>query len=200
MKIKIESDEFIIDFTDKNGSKSTTLYSVKIIKKNFILNEYKIFPRNKIIIYGNKVTLRYFSCTCNEYTSNELLYPPRDIRRICKHIYIALSKTCIEKMGSLESNILNHKFWYKLSNVFQVEIERQSLLIAYGVDYEIFYVYPFNRPETYFTYNCSLNIWKDNVRPFDNELLNISISTFLRRTSFFLKKYSPTKKIYKKKI
>jgi hypothetical protein len=193
MRVKIESDEFIIDFTDRKESKSTPLYSVKIIKKNFIINDYKTFPRNKINIYGNKVTLRYLTCTCKEYTSNELLYPPRDIRRICNHIYIALSKTCMEKMGSLESNILNHKFWYKLSNVFQIEIEKQRLFIGYGYDYEIFYVYPFNKPDTYFTYNCNLSIWKENVGPFENEFLNISINTFLRRVSFFLKKYSSTK-------
>lgn len=190
MRVKIEADEVIIDFTENAAELTSSLiYPVNIINKNFIIKDYKFFPRSKININRNNVILKNLTCTCKNYKNVEIKYPKRDLRRVCKHIYIALAKNCIDKMDSLEAMILNHKFWYKLINVIEIEIKDEKLLIGYSYDFEIFYIYVLNKPENYFTYNSSLNIWKENLPPYNHKLLNKTLEWFLKRLSYYLKKY-----------
>ena len=93
MKISYINDEIIVDLTqphiqDKdNGDNDITL-----IKTSYLVPIFKGIPKTTFNYNRNKVNLHFLNCSCKEYRENIKLYPLRDIRRICKHIFFILTK------------------------------------------------------------------------------------------------------------
>ncbi len=187
MKVRIEEEEILIDFTGKELKSANKNLMPVILKKNYILKIHNTIPKKTAIIAGKSINPHYYTCSCKDYRMNADKYPKRDFRRICKHLFIYLSKYYFEEINLLTRTILEHKFWYRIFNVIEVGIEKNIFYMGYTADFELFNIYiPSNLPDFY-SYNCSLKKWKNFEEPFPDSELNNAIVKLMHRLNIFYK-------------
>lgn len=188
MKIRIEDDEILIDLTGKERETLNIKIALTILKKNFTLKLYDVIQKKSAILAGKSLSPHYYTCSCKDYRMSAEIYPKRDLRRICKHIFTYISKYHFDDIDLITRTFLEHKFWYKISNVIEVELDKKIFFIGYTKDFEIFNVYlPWNLP-VFYSYNCIIKKWEDFAEPFQEKDLNITITKFIHRLNMISKK------------
>ena len=141
MKISYNNDEIIVDLTQTRIKNSEGDSEIVLSKTNYLIPILKGVPKNYSYYNRNKVNAHYLNCTCKEYRDNIKLYPLRDIRRICKHIYFIITKDYSSKLDPLSSILLAHRFWDKIGNVYEINFNEEKLYIGINSDLKIFRVY-----------------------------------------------------------
>ncbi len=94
--------------------------------KDFINYEFPKLPAkfNKIYYYkGEKINLYNYSCTCRQFEENSKLYPGRDIRRACKHIYFKASVDWLKKyIGGIAILLLQKAVYHGIQYLYKTNI------------------------------------------------------------------------------
>lgn len=193
MKVKIEEEEILIDLTGRNLSSFNEKLIPLIKKKNFVVKTFESIPKKTVTVGGRSLNPHYFTCSCKDYRESAKKYPLRDLRRMCKHLFTYISKYHFQDMDLITRTLLEHKFWYKINNAFEIEINKNIIYISYTNDFEIFFVYlPSNLP-VYYSYNCILKQWRDNNEPFLDQDVKRSLVKFIHRINLISKKINRQK-------
>ncbi|AFH50726.1 Hypothetical protein IALB_3023 [Ignavibacterium album JCM 16511] len=139
MKVKVVEEEILIDFT--NVLSTTDIHFNPVIKKkNYLIKSFNSIPKKTTRILGVSINPYYFTCSCKDFRAKAKEFPKRDFRRMCKHLFIYLSKYHWDEMDSLTKILLEHKFWAKILNVIEIEINENTFFI--GITKEsIFIIY-----------------------------------------------------------
>jgi hypothetical protein len=136
-------------------------------------------PKSYIYYNRNKVNAHYLNCTCKEYRDSIKLYPLRDIRRICKHIYFIITKEYNDKIDGLTTILLAHRFWDKISNVYEVFFQNEKLYISFNDNLKFLRVYKKNSEWKFYTFFADKKKWENDLPPYKNSDQNDLLSEFL---------------------
>jgi hypothetical protein len=79
----------------------------------------------------NRVNLYSLSCSCKVYRQNVKMYPKRDIRRVCKHLYDKLFSEADQLLDGLSNMLLHNQFWFGQSHVKKVMFYNHILYIGF---------------------------------------------------------------------
>lgn len=188
MKVRIEEDEILIDLTGNELNKVGRKLIPIIRKKNFIIKLTNSIPKKTVTLAGKSLNPHYITCSCKDYRMSVEIYPKRDLRRVCKHLFLYISKYYFEDIDPLTRTLLEHRFWYKINNVIEVEIDKNIFHIGYTQDFEIFHIYLPSDIPLFYSYNSQIKKWKDMDEPFHKAELNITLTKFIHRLNTISKK------------
>jgi hypothetical protein len=185
MKISYSNNEMIVDLTESGYKDISVDEEIIITKKNFLIPILKGVPKNYSYYKRNKVNAHYLNCTCKEYRDNIKLYPLRDIRRICKHIFFIITKDYNSKLDPLSSMLLAHRFWDKIVDVYEIYFFGEKLYVSSNSDQKFFRVYRKNSEWKFYTFIPDKKMWANDLPPYKTNDLNTRISEFLLNIQTF---------------
>ena len=134
MKISISDGEILVDFTGSHFKDTEGNKEIVLSKTNFLIPVFKEIPKTSCYYNRNKVNPHYLNCNCKEYKSKLKLYPLRDVRRICKHIFFILTKNYSNNLDELTKILLEHQFWEKISEVYEINYQEEKLYLSFNED------------------------------------------------------------------
>ena len=181
MKVSFLDDEIVVDLTKSNRKKSKGNKEFEISKTNFLIPVFKGMPKTYYYYNRNKVNPYSVSCSCKQYRDSIKLYPIRDIRRVCKHIFFILTKNFETRLDELTRLFLEHQFWDKITDVFEIKFEDETLFVSLSKEKKFIRVYRKNSHWKFYTYLFEDKNWLDNMPPYKEHENNELFSTFLNR-------------------
>jgi len=179
MKVSYSKDEIIVDLTQSHIKNSNGDNEIVLYKTNYLIPTLKGVPKSYSYYNRNKVNAHYLNCTCKDYRDSIKLFPLRDIRRICKHIYFIISKDYYSKLDPLSSMLLAHRFWDKISNVYEILFSDEKLYISFNDDFMFFRVYRKNPEWKFYTFMPDKKRWENDLPPYRISDQNNLLSQFL---------------------
>jgi hypothetical protein len=179
MKVSYSNDEIIVDLTQSRIKNSDGDKEIVISKTNFLIPVNKGIPKTFAYYNRNKINSYYLNCTCKDYRASIKLYPLRDIRRICKHIFFILIQDHSERIDGLIKLLLEHRFWDKVADVYEIFILDEKLYISFGQEMKFIHVYIKKSDWKFYTYFPWEKVWKNDLPPFKISDLNSKLSQFL---------------------
>lgn len=178
MKISYSDDEIIVDLTNTNIKNDAGDNDIVLLKTNYLVPILKGVTKSYFYYNRNKVNAHYLNCTCKEYRENIKLYPLRDIRRICKHIYFIITKDYQSRIDELTSLLLAHRFWDKIQEVYQVKYQTEFIYISFEKDLKFIRIYRKFSEWKYYTYVIENRSWINNLPPFKSYAQNKIITEY----------------------
>ncbi len=165
MHIKKINGEIIVDLTVKknkistSGNKSSKLI---ILDNSFRVELNKQLPKTKIRVNNHAVNIYYFNCTCKAYRESIPKYPKRDIRRMCKHLFLAISAEHIDKYDTLTRLMIESKFWYGYQDILKAEYLNRQFYLAFSSERDVVNIIIYRDGWTLLKYNIRTNLWQRN--------------------------------------
>jgi hypothetical protein len=124
----------------------------------------------------NRVNLHNLSCSCKLFRQNVKMFPRRDIRRVCKHIYDKLFSEADHLLDELSKMLLHNQFWFGQSNVKKVLFYKQIVYIGFHKVGNIMSFFVDQEGWKKYLFDSDLNIWIESSTPFDNDLINVQLA------------------------
>jgi hypothetical protein len=181
VKVSFDKDEMIVDLTQPHFKKKIMGDNeIVLTKNNYLVPILKGVPKSFSYYNRNKVNPHYLNCTCKEYRDSIKLYPIRDIRRICKHIFFIITKDFNSKIDALTTLLLAHRFWDKVNDVFEIKYQNQNIFVSVEKDLKFFRIYRKNSDWKFYTFFPSKNSWLDNLPPFNSSSQNEILIQFIQ--------------------
>lgn len=179
MKVQFDNDEIIIDLTTSEILNKKSL-NPTLVKANYIIPVIKGVPKSFIYYRQYRINPYFLNCSCSEYRSNIKLFPLRDIRRICKHIFFILMRDHLERLDELTKLLLEHHFWDKITDVYEINFNTETIYISFSKTLKFLRIYKKNRNWKFYNFDLKTNKWENNLPPFKNPLDNKNLTTFLK--------------------
>ncbi|MFZ2322473.1 MAG: hypothetical protein WAV89_02130 [Ignavibacteriaceae bacterium] len=179
MKISISDGEILVDFTGSHFKDTEGNKEIVLSKKNFLIPVFKGIPKTYSYYNKNKVNPYYLNCSCKEYRDKIKLYPLRDIRRMCKHIFFILTKNYSNKLDEITRLLLEHQFWNKITEVYELEYRKEKLFLSFNKNLDFFYIYRKESEWKFYAFNSVQNTWDNNLPPFKDYESNRYLITFI---------------------
>lgn len=179
MKVSYSNDEIIVDLTQSRIENSEGDNEIVLSKTNYLIPILKGVPKNYSYYNRNKVNAHYLNCTCKEYRDNVKLYPLRDIRRICKHIFFIITKDYNSKLDPLSLMLLEHRFWDKIADVYEIYLYGEKLYIGINSEQKFFRVYRKNSEWKYYSFVPAKKKWESDLPPYRISDQNDRLTQFL---------------------
>lgn len=193
MKISYSKDEIIVDLTQTNiKNKIDGDGEIVLVKTNYLVPLLNGVPKLLISYNRNKVNAHYLNCTCKEYRDNTKLFPIRDLRRICKHIFFVVTKDYSNKLDEITSLLLAHRFWDKISDVYELEYQNETIFIGFEKKFNLIRVYRKNTNWKFYTYQPDKKNWTNNLPPFKESNYNQALSKYIQN---LISDFSKLKKV-----
>lgn len=188
MKVSYSDDEIIVDLTQSRIKNSEGDKEIVLSKTNYLVPTLKGVPKSYSYYNRNKVNAHYLNCTCKEYRDNIKVYPLRDIRRICKHIFFIITKDYNDQLDALTAMLLAHRFWDKISNVYEILFMDEKFYISFNDDLKFVRVYRKSSDWKFYTFIPGKKKWENDLPPYKNTEQNYKLCKFLLNVpSFTLK-------------
>lgn len=181
MKISFNNEEIIVDLTESRIKQTVGDREITLSKKNFLIPTFNGMPKTYHYYNRNKVNPYYLNCTCKEYRDNIKLYPLRDLRRMCKHIFFVLTRDFITKIDTLTKLLLEHKFWEKITDVYEINFNNEKLYLSFNKEFKYLHIYRKNSEWKFYTYYPNKGNWDNNLPPFKDIDDNKFLSFFLQQ-------------------
>lgn len=181
MKVSFLDDEILVDLTKSHLKKSEGNKEIVISKTNFLIPVFKGMPKSFHYYNRNKVNPYSISCTCKQFRDNVKLYPVRDIRRVCKHIFFILTKNFESRLDELTRLLLEHQFWDKIIDVYEIIFNEEKLFISFSKEKKFIRVYRKNSHWKFYTYLFENKSWIDDIPPFKDTEQNEFFTAFLNQ-------------------
>jgi hypothetical protein len=124
----------------------------------------------------NRVNLYYLNCSCKPYRQNVKIYPKRDIRRVCKHLYEKLFLEADNMLDELSKMLLHNQFWFGQSNVKKVLFNKHVVYLGFHKVGNIVSIFIDQEGWKKYLYDSKVNSWLDSSIPFDNDLMNSELA------------------------
>lgn len=163
MRIKNINGEMIVDLTVKKnqipdlGNKSPKLI---ILENSFKIEINKQIPKIKIRVNNHAVNAYYFNCTCKAYRESILKYPKRDIRRMCKHLFLAISAEHIDKYDALTRLMIESKFWYGYNSIVKAKYLNKEFYLAFSSERDVVNIFVYHEEWRLLIYDIGTKNWQ----------------------------------------
>jgi hypothetical protein len=185
MKISYSNNEMIVDLTESGYKNISTDKEILILKNNFLIPIKKGLPKSFAYYNRNKINPYYLNCTCKEYRESIKLYPLRDLRRICKHIFFILIRDYADRIDGLTKLLLEHRFWDKITDVYEISIQNEKLYISFDKHFKFIRVYRKNSEWKFYTFIPNKKMWENDLPPYKTTDINSQLSQFLLNIQTF---------------
>lgn len=153
--------------------------NIEVVSEYYSLPKLEGVSKRSIITGRNKVNLYSLSCSCKDHRASVTIYPKRDIRRICKHLYNKLFSELEDKLDDLTKLLLHNQFWFGQTNVKKIFFYKSSLYIGLHGAGNIISVFLKKDKWEKFVYDFVLNQWVNSLKPFDDEILLNQLTEFI---------------------
>ena len=154
---------------------------IEIISDIYQIPHISGITKRTIITGRNRVNLYYLNCSCKLYRQNVKLYPRRDIRRICKHLYVKLFAEAENSIDSLSKMLLHNQFWFGQLHVKKALFYNHVVYIGFHKAGNISSFFLDHGGWKKYLYDSELNTWSDSSMPFDNDLMNAELANLSKK-------------------
>ncbi|QQS35320.1 MAG: hypothetical protein IPM56_13845 [Ignavibacteriales bacterium] len=166
MTIKQIDGEIIVDLTLRNNVKlknPSIADGLILLDTSYKIELNKTFPKYKTRISNHAVDVYYLYCTCKTYRESIKKYPKRDIRRICKHLFLAISSKFIDRYDELTKLLIESKFWYSHNEIFKLSLNNEIIYIAFSFEKELANLFLKRNEWQLFPFDINTKDWKKDV-------------------------------------
>jgi hypothetical protein len=166
VNVKHINGEIILDLTVRNKPKSVLVskeQELLILDTSYKIDIIKSLPKTSARVNNHSVNVYYLSCSCKSFRSSIKLFPKRDIRRICKHLFLAISSGYIEKYDDLTKLMIESKFWYSHEDILKIKIGKEILYLAFSYEKEIVNLIIKRNDWNLFTFDITNKVWKKSI-------------------------------------
>jgi hypothetical protein len=146
--------------------------------KDDILNETKQISKYKY-------NAHHLTCSCKDYRERTKLYPKRDLRRLCKHLYGSLLTEHISKLDQLTKLLIETNFWLGRQLFFKVRESKEEFYFTITIPTEKIYVFLKNGQWLRYEYSLSEDFWVNNIYPRNYDKLVSKIKKFISKNLDF---------------
>lgn len=178
-KLYSNNDEIIIDLTSRNYSTSDTFSIIEIIDVSYMVPVIEGITKRTYLMGNYRLNLYYLQCTCPAYKNSLKIYPKRDIRRICKHLYFKLVTTTALGDDSLVKMLLDNRFWLLEKDLLKLRLDNELIYIGFSDSTEMVGVYRYHSSWKRFSFNLLLRNWTNGLMPFKEVELNGTLEKFI---------------------
>ncbi len=177
---------------DDQHSKQEQLFYTHLIE------QIPSLPSGEIEYYGQRLNLNLLTCTCREsFYKREQYGEGRDIRVLCKHLYLKIRKYLAA--GSLTRVLADHQHKYGSELLLRREIKDKDVFIGFSAEInppEWISIYLTNPPNydvfVRFSFNISEWRWAYGIAPASAKQIESYISLLFRKSSRFSGGFSIT--------
>lgn len=149
---------------------------IEIISDIYQIPYLSGISKRTIITGRNRVNLYNLNCSCKLYRQNVKIYPKRDIRRVCKHLYEKLFSDADQLLDELSKLLLHNQFWFGQSHVKKVIFYNHVVYIGFHKAGNISSFFLDHEGWKKYLYDSNLNSWLDSSMPFDDDLMNAELA------------------------
>ncbi|MBF0626596.1 MAG: hypothetical protein HQL91_00095 [Magnetococcales bacterium] len=145
---------------------------------------------HRLIHFSYRVNLFHLTCTCLRFRRHRGLYPPNDIRRLCRHLRRELQPTAYnQQLDELTRGLLATRLTDACYS--REQLSRSEIIVGFHPRSSIVRVYtfrkspvdppggPFTGPVHKFTYNYHQDIWIYGEPPPNSEEVLAAISNLM---------------------
>lgn len=184
--VSITSDEIVVDFTRNLNKTNSESPEIKLIDRSYIFPAISNASKKSLTIDKYKMNLFYLQCSCSDFKESVKLYPRRDIRRICKHLYYKIITQFENEIDPLSKMLLDNKFWMHETEVHKIKLEKQIIYLGFYNNEKIINIYKYTDRWRQYQFSLEKGYWINNATPFNKDYLN-------RTLELFLTEYDPSK-------
>jgi hypothetical protein len=173
------NDEIIIDLTRRKYSSSDTVSKIKIIDVSYNVPVIKGLTKRTYLMGNYRVNLHYLQCTCPVYKNALKIYPKRDIRRICKHLYYKIITELESEIDTLSKMLLDNKFWLNEREVFKIKLDEHLLYLGFDHTFDTINIYRFTGRWKQYRFSFFKRAWINEIKPFHNPNMTLALEQFI---------------------
>lgn len=157
-------------------------------EKYYNLGHSYILPINHEILNETKQTSKckynahYLSCSCKEFIERTKLYPKRDLRRLCKHLYFSLLTDHATHLDHLTRLLIETNFWFGRQILFKSKVGKHDFYFSMSIPIDKIYVFLKNDKWQKYEYSLSEDFWVDNIYPNNYDKLTLKIKKIIVET------------------
>jgi len=138
-----------------------------------------------------KINPYFLNCTCKEYKNRIKMFPRRDLRRICKHIFAVIMRDFESRIDPLSKVLMEHQFWEKISEVYQIKFMDELIYLSFDEKMSFLYVYRRKTNWKFYKYYPKKKVWANEMLPFRENSQNDFLVDFLNNYIINRKKILP---------
>jgi hypothetical protein len=161
--------------------------NVEVISDCYCLPSFEGITKKAIVIGRHKVNLFNLNCSCKDFRTNVKLFPKRDVRRICKHLYAKLFSETENKLDELTKILLHNQFWFGQTNVKRIRFYNQDLYVGLHRAGSIISVFKEVDSWQKYLYDFVLDEWLNSSMPFDSPDLNNELTSLIKELNYQIK-------------
>jgi hypothetical protein len=184
LNVKNLDGEIILDLTVRTSTKLkpyTATDGLSLLDNSFKIEINKHLSKAKIRISNHAVNVYYLHCTCKAYRESIKKFPKRDIRRICKHLFLAISSNYIDKYDDLTRLMIESKFWYSHRDILKLRLNQEIIYLAFSYEKEIVNLFIRRSDWQIFPFEVDKKEWQKNISGLLSESEIKSIKNFILR-------------------
>src|SRR5690606_29638152 len=117
----------------------------------------------------------YVECNCDDYFKRAALYPERDIRRVCVHLFYKYCSKSKNNPGYnynvdlLTGLLLIDQFKYGNQSLYRLKIKNKTILLGIHSETDWISVYSDENGWCRFSYSVKFDRWANSLLPKDAE-------------------------------
>jgi hypothetical protein len=153
---------------------------IEIISDVYQLPKLEGMTKKTIIAGRNRVNLYYLSCSCKEYRQSVKNYPRRDIRRICKHLYVKIFAEAESSLDSLSKMLLHNQFWFGQKSVKKIKFYDEIIYAGLHKVNNIASIFKSDdEHHKKYIFDLIVEDWANDDKPFSQPEMNEGLVEFL---------------------
>jgi hypothetical protein len=155
--------------------------NIEIISDVYQIPKLEDVTKKSIIAGRNKVNLYFLNCSCKVYRQNAKLYPKRDIRRVCKHLYTKLFSDAENSLDAMTKLLLHNQFWFGQIVIKKVRLHNEIIYIGLHKMLKLVSVFEMIRGVyKKHIYNLTNGLWDNEDKPFNHEKYDNDCEVLIR--------------------
>ncbi|NWF88763.1 MAG: hypothetical protein HXY50_04785 [Ignavibacteriaceae bacterium] len=137
----------------------------------YIIPEVKNILNETKKISNHKYNTHHLTCSCKEYRLAAKIFPRRDLRRLCKHLYLSLLIEHPEKLDPLTRLLVETNFWLGKQILFKSKLN--GAVFYFGVIIPTDHVSIFLKNITWqrYVYDFVNLDWRNDLYPPQGDLI-----------------------------
>ncbi|MBK8946649.1 MAG: hypothetical protein IPM32_15445 [Ignavibacteriae bacterium] len=116
----------------------------------------------------NEVNLYTLQCSCKYYRTMAKLFPNRDIRRICSHIYMKITNEGDQYFDEITKLLIHAKFWFGQEILTYSLINNTSMYVGLNKNFSRVIVHLLEDNWKRYIFDFIEETWFDNKIPYNH--------------------------------
>lgn len=143
-------------------------HSYLIPKLKNIVNESVQNPKYKLNAF-------HLTCSCKIYRERAKLYPKRDLRRLCKHLFSEILTNYSNELDPLTKLLVETYFWFGRQLLYKINFSKSEVFFCYKKPIERIYIFAHNNNWQRYIYNYIEDYWDSQFNPNNDMTLILKI-------------------------